>query len=64
MLTSVMTMTEMPHGRQIRGSPKNLLASNKPSKLDCRQQALVKIAAALSQQLELKVVGWHRHSRR
>ena len=37
-LTSVMTMTEMPQGRQIRGSLKNLLASSKPNKLDCIHQ--------------------------
>lgn len=37
--TSVMTMTEMPHGRQIRGSAKNFDARSSPSKLDCRQQA-------------------------
>lgn len=35
MLTRVMTMTEMPHGRQIKGSLKNLLARSSPNKLDC-----------------------------
>ena len=28
-------MTEMPHGRQIKGSLKNLLARSSPNKLDC-----------------------------
>ena len=41
MPTSVMTMTEMPQGRQIRGSPKNLLASSNPSKLDCRHHTTI-----------------------
>ena len=34
-LTSVMAMTEMPQGRHIKGSCKNLLARSSPNKLDC-----------------------------
>ena len=44
MPTSVMTMTEMPHGKQIRGSPKNLLARSNPSKLDCRHHTSINSA--------------------
>ena len=51
MPTKVMTMTEMPQGKQIRGSPKNRLASNNPSKLDCRHHTEIMTAhhAALAE---------------
>lgn len=36
-------MTEMPHGRQIKGSLKNLLARRSPNKLDCMHKHNLKL---------------------
>ena len=57
-----MTMTEMPQGRQIRGSLKNLLASSRPNKLDCIQQdtrAQTVAQQAAPQALQLMLVNGH-----
>ena len=61
-LTNVMTMTEMPQGRQIRGSLKNLLASSKPNKLDCIHQdtyAQTVAQQVMPQALQLMLVDGH-----